>query len=205
MDARPDGELVRRYLDGQAAAFDALLARYGGPIYSYLLRLCGRPDEAEDLFQETMMRAIRGLSEGYREEGRFRPWLYRIAQRTAVDHLRKRRPLVSLDAPADTGADTVSLHEALADEGPSPFRNAAEREDWERLVRAAGKLSAEQQQVFWMRVLGELPFDEIAQALDCPLNTALGRMHDAVRKLRAALEESDDDLPWRTPCHEPTG
>lgn len=185
MDARSDAELVGRYLAGEAEAFDALLERHQDAVYGYLRRLTRDPDDAADLFQETMLRVIRHLRDKYAERGQFRSWLFRLAHHAAIDHLRRRRAHISLDA--DPPGDGLPWHERLADDNDSPFGAAVAAEDWRRLERAAAMLTREQQEVFWLRALGELSFQEIADTVGCPLNTALGRMHDAVRKLQTAM------------------
>lgn len=190
MDSRPDAVLVRAYRNGDAAAFDALLERHSGPLFGYLLRMVGHRDDAEDLFQETMVRVLHGIHDHYREENHFRAWLFRVAHHLTIDFLRRRRTHTSLDDPDAEGDGGVGRVEPV-DRGPSPFEHTADRQDWARVTAAVLLLTPEQQEIFWMRVVGELSFAEIAEALGCPLNTALGRMHDAVCKVRIALRETD--------------
>ena len=112
-------------------------------------------------------------------------WMWQIARNLLIDFRRKRKPNISLDA-AEEEEDQPLLETLIAPDA-SP-REVAERTDLaRRAMQAVGKLPAVQREVFLMRIQGDLPFNEIAQVLQIPLNTALGRMHDATTRLKQLM------------------
>lgn len=181
----PDGALLERLRRREPEAFRWLLDRYGGPLYSYLARRLRDPSAAEDLVGETLVRVLKHI-ERYEPRGRFSAWLFTIAHRLALDYsLRARnRPEGGLGGSAAEVREPVS-----AERGPEG--EAAGRELRERLERALAALPEEQREVFFLREYGGLSFAEIADAMDCPLSTALARMRYAVLKLRRDLEGFD--------------
>lgn len=183
-----DGALIRRYLDGDAQAFDELYRRHGPPLFAFLLVRCRDRARAEDLLQELFLRVVTHLPR-YRHSGRFRGWLFRIAHRLLIDEARRRGGvvLVSSDAPVGEGDRPTSLGESFA--GPERLQpeHAVERgEAADAAVRALARLSPAQREVFQLRQAG-VAFKEIAQLQGVSINTALGRMHDAVTNLRRQL------------------
>lgn len=187
-----DDELIAAYRSGRAEAFDELLRRYQGALFAYLVRMTGRRESAEDLFQETFLRLLRSLP-GYQSRGQFKPWLYRLATNLCIDHFRRqgRRAAVSLDAEKEDEARRIDL---LAASGARPDRATGEAQFLAALEAAIAALPENQRQVYLLRTVSELSFREIAEILDCPLGTALGRMHDALAKLRGMLGEEWLDL-----------
>lgn len=178
----PDQALLERLRRRDPEAFRWLLDRYGGPLFSYLARRLRDPSAAEDLVSEVLVRVLRHI-DGYQPRGRFSAWLFTIAHRLSLDHLDRTRgrtePLVG--DPAEEPASPEK----------GPEREAAGSELRERLERALNSLPEEQRQVFFLREYGGLSFAEIADAMDCPLSTALARMRYAVLKLRRDLEGFD--------------
>jgi len=177
-----DSALIRRYLNGDLSAFEALVERHQRPVFAYLLKMTGRKGDAEDIFQEMWMRALRHLS-SYKQKN-FRGWLFRIARNLVIDRARRARPDVSLDAPRENG---FPLSETMPASAPDPGEQAAHRQLAARIEAAVDTLPAEQKEVFVMRMQGGLPFREIATAQGVSINTALARMQYAVRKLRPLL------------------
>ena len=179
-----DQELVRRVQRGDSAAFDALVERHCGALFAYIRGMVASHEEAEDLYQETWTRVIRhGASF---KGGTVRGWIWRIAKNAVIDHSRRRKPDVSLDQPV--GEDGALLGDFLdTDEMSIPDRvDAADL--GQRIAACVAKLPEQQREVFMMRTVSDLSFKEIADILKVPLNTALGRMHYAVTRLRAALD-----------------
>jgi RNA polymerase sigma-70 factor (ECF subfamily) len=185
---RSDEELMRAFIHGEAEAFDLLLARHQRALHGYLLHAAGDRGRAEDLFQEVFLRVIRHRDR-FAAEGRFKPWLYRIARNAAIDaHRRGRlRMVASLDAPGRGEESPGSIGERVADPGADPAE-LAESAELRALVREAlDQLPAEQREVLLLRCDGELGFAEIAAIVGCPLETAKSRMRYALASLRRRL------------------
>lgn len=160
------------------------LEEFKGPLHSFLRRMAGET-AADDLFQEVFVKAL-AAAKSYQDRQRPSAWLFTIARRLAIDHLRRERPQVSLDQGAEEGA---SLAETLPGKDPRPEAALESSETRARVMRAIDSLPVDQREVFLMREHGGLSFKEISEALGIPLNTALGRMHYAVTKLRRDLEK----------------
>lgn len=159
--------------------FERLVERHGPGLFSYLLHRLGRREDAEDAYAEVFMRAWQGWGT-YQERGRRQAWLFTIAHRRVVDRAR---------------AAALRRAEALEGEAespePGPEREAAGAYARERIGRVLADLPPEQRDVFLMREYGGLSFKEVAEAMGCPLSTALARMRYAVLKLRASLGDLD--------------
>ena len=181
-ELRTDSELLFAFRKGDAAALTVLIARYQGQLHGYLRTMTGSPADADDLFQETWMRVIR--NPGSFRGGAFHAWLWRITRNLLVDRLRRRKPMVSLD---DTTADGTAYAELTPADGPEPGENAEAAELARRIAGAVGRLPPDQRDVFLLRTQAGLSFAEIAELRQVPLNTALGRMHYAIRRLRQEL------------------
>ena len=180
-----DAELLSRFAQGDPDAMDQLVARYRQALFSWLVGMTGNHADAEDLFQDVWFRVIRHA--GRFNDVSFRAWLWKIARNLLIDFRRKRKPDISLDAVENE--DDVPLVEQLTARDVNPAK-AVELDDMtKRVMRAVTRLPEVQRDVFLMRVQGDLSFSEIAKTLNIPLNTALGRMHDAMTKLKKMLAE----------------
>jgi RNA polymerase sigma-70 factor (ECF subfamily) len=181
-DALSDEALMRLVQDDRQDAFAALMRRYEGPVYNFLRRMAGSPDDAADLYQETFLRvyAHRRRYQGGRP---FRPWLYRIAANLASDRNRKRRrrPTVALEArPGHAARDVANGHSG-------PAERAAEREMADALAAAVASLPEKHRAVFLMARYQGMPYADIATALRIPVGTVKSRMNHAVKRLLADL------------------
>ncbi len=179
----PDADdltLAQAFRKGDAGAAAALVARHGRPLMNYLR---AQSPDAEDLFQEAWHRAIRHI--GSFKGGNFRAWLTVIARNCLIDAVRRKRPSVSLDA---ANADGWRLRDTLADPGEAAHARLTADEERQRIIACVQALPPAQREVFLLRTQQDLSFAEIAGLLGIPLNTALGRMHYAVTKLRRELE-----------------
>lgn len=176
-----DCDLVTRFRVGDDAALGVLFARYEGPVFRFLLSILRDHHKAEDALQETFVQALRKGGEA-NPEG-FRGWLFTVAHRQAMLQLRhaKRRPAATEEAVLCGVADDADAPETLT-----------ERADELRAVHELLTLLPEgQQAVIRLRVYDGLRFREVAERLGCPLNTALARMHDGLRRLRELWEGRD--------------
>ena len=178
-----DLELAHALRTGSGEAADQLVERHGRSLMAYLR---AKSPEAEDLYQETWLRAIRRI-ESFRG-GSFRAWLTVIARNCMIDQYRRRQPTFSLDARDGAGN---SLVDTLRDESPPAATRLAGEETRQRIGERIAALPPDQREVFLLRTQQELSFAEIARLLGIPLNTALGRMHYAVTRLRRELGMND--------------
>jgi RNA polymerase sigma-70 factor (ECF subfamily) len=174
-----DEALVKRLLGGQTQAGDELVRRYCGPLLRYLQHMVRSDQLAEELLQQTWVSVLDHVDRFDAGGGGFKAWVYRIATNKANDHWRFR----SREKAAGEGLKLVVEVQA-----PDAGANLETAEQVGRLRSAIEKLPENQRQVILLRYYSGLKFVEIAQTLGCPLNTALGRMHKAVQKLKQLLE-----------------
>lgn len=179
-----DPELIRRCLAGDHQAFHALYGRYRLQVYSYLGNMLpGDSHLVDDLFQQTWIRVLDNLDR-YEHRQRFLAWLFRIAHNLAVDHIRRR-----------SRHETVELDERLPDEEAGEAWENMDRDTLLRAVAAAtATLAPEQREVLALRQQG-MPFREIAELQNTNINTVLGRMHYAVKRLRRILGDYMTEVP----------
>ncbi len=183
-----DDALIDRYrVEGDVAALDLLVQRHATMLTRYLGSLLGSSADVDDAFQAVWFKIVR-RPEAYRRNN-FRGWLLRVAHNVAIDMYRRRRPDVSLDAENESGG---SLADILVSPAAGPRESAASSGVLALVAGLVEKLPEKQREVFVMRVAGEMTFREIAETLGVPINTALGRMHYAVTRLRAALADNPD-------------
>ena len=181
-----DEQLVKNYANGDSDAFDTLLARYQQKIYSYILFLVHDDEVADDLFQETFMKAIVTIRQGrYVESGRFSAWLTRIAHNLVIDKYRQDRNsnVISNDA-----SDADLFNDASLSDITVEMKMITEQSltDVGRLLK---ELPDNQKEVLYMRFYQDLSFKEIADAMGVSINTALGRMRYGLINLRKMVSE----------------
>ncbi|MCC6424413.1 MAG: sigma-70 family RNA polymerase sigma factor [Phycisphaerales bacterium] len=175
-----DEELVRAVRDGDGRAGDLLVRRHYQPLMRYLRRLGGSEHQAEELHQQTWVSVLDYLDRfDPTAAGGFKAWLFRIATNKANDHWRSQ----GRDKAAKNGLRLVTEQEA-----PQAGSRMEGSEQQQKLLRAIDALPDNQKQVLLMRYYSGLKFVEIAKSLGCPLNTALGRMHKAMLKLKQLME-----------------
>ncbi len=183
-----DEQLMERFAKGDPACIEELLRRHRGPLYGYLLRTLGRPDLAEDAFQEVFLKIIKGAKR-YKAKAKFKQWMYTIARNHCIDLSRrqKHRNTESLDRPAYDNQGESKLDQ-VASENPGPENGVLEKEKGQMLEQAIAGLEPDQKEVFLMREKLEMPFQEIADMVGIPINTAKSRMRYALTNLRKSLE-----------------
>jgi RNA polymerase sigma-70 factor (ECF subfamily) len=181
---------MERYRDGDAAAFEVLVTRHQGPVFRFFLRHVGDLETAEDLTQETFIRVVHNRA-GFRSGAKFTTWVYTIARNLSVDEMRRRRYRRhrSLDEPLPgrDGGRTRTLGDVVGDPTANTESGAADIETRAALERALGTLPTEQREVFCLREMGGLSFQEIADVVQCNENTVKSRMRYALERLHAAL------------------
>jgi RNA polymerase sigma-70 factor (ECF subfamily) len=176
-----DEALVRRLRDGQTAAGELLVRRHCGSLMRYLQRLAGSDHLAEELHQQTWASVLENL-ERFDPSlgGGFKAWMFRIATNKANDHWRSR----GREKNATDGLRLIS-----DDAAPQAGQGLENTEELGKLRAAIDLLPASQRQVLLLRYYSNLKFVQIAQILGCPLNTALGRMHKAMVRLKELMSQ----------------
>jgi RNA polymerase sigma-70 factor, ECF subfamily len=183
--AEPAGEtneaLALRLRDGDTSAGELLIKRFYVPLIRYLQRLSGNDQLAEELHQQTWLSVLDHIEkfDPRSTAGGFKSWLFRIATNKANDHWRSR----GREKSATAGLKLVSEEEM-----PAAGDRLESTEQQLKLQRAIQQLPESQRQVLMLRYYSDFKFVEIAEMLGCPLNTALGRMHKAIIKLRQLME-----------------
>jgi RNA polymerase sigma-70 factor, ECF subfamily len=194
MNNLSDEELIEIYRKREGEwqmAFELILKRYQGPLYSFILRMVKNQTVAEDLFQEVFVSIIKALP-SYRAENKLKSWIYRIANNLTIDHLRKtkRRKTSSIEEEIIQKNDrALRVEDILVSPEESPEKIIEKKELKKTLLECLEELTAEQKQVFLLKHQGGLSFKEIANVMKCPLNTALGRMNMAIKKIQKRLVE----------------
>lgn len=174
---------MMRYRYGELAAFDQLYRRHKDPLYRFLLRGCGQPDIAGELFQDVWARLIDSRGR-YQVSAKFTTWLYTLAHNRLVDHLRRQRPQLSLeDAEA---AAAPQLH-AAPERRPDAQAEAAERAGQLRAALAA--LPDDQRATFLLHEEGGLTLEQIASVSGVGRETIKSRLRYALAKLRRTLAD----------------
>lgn len=176
-----DDVLVERIRQGDLEQAQQLIRRHQPMLMRYLRRICGRDQIAEEIHQHAWLKVIENLQkfDGGGKSGGFKPWLFRIATNLVNDHWRSR----GRESNARQGIRLIAEQDA-----PAADHRLMMGEEEEKLRWAITQLPESQRQVLTLRYYGNLKFVEIAQLLGCPLNTALGRMHKAMLKLRELME-----------------
>jgi RNA polymerase sigma factor (sigma-70 family) len=174
MQVPTDARLLRRAAAGEERAFEAIFERYQAPLYRFCLSILGRPEDAQDALQNTMVKALRALP-GEKREIELRPWLYRVAHNESIEVLRKRHEAVELQPETVAGA-------------ADPGETAALRDRLRRLLDDLGQLPERQRSALVMRELGGLGFEQIGEAFETSAAVARQTIYEARLSLRQ-LEE----------------
>ena len=183
-----DQVLLNHYLSGDRSAISQLIERHSRRVKDYIHMMVKDRDVADDIFQETFIKAVRVIDEGrYTDNGKFLSWILRIAHNQVIDHFRAQRQNKSV-SESEAGYDvlgTLKLAERTVED-------AMVCEQIERDVRALVELlSAEQREVVMMRYFSGLSFKDIAEQTNVSINTALGRMRYALINLRRMIKEKN--------------
>ncbi|MCA9736542.1 MAG: sigma-70 family RNA polymerase sigma factor [Gemmatimonadota bacterium] len=185
-----DRELVTRALRGRESAFRELLERYERPIFSLILRMVRDRSLAEDLAQETFIRAFNALGR-YDPRYKFSSWIFKIANNLTIDHLRKRKlDTVSIDgSPHATSAEEQAQSRLTVEsDGESPQEFVENRELGAQIEEAIGRLRPEYRTAVLLRHVEGYAYEEIAQIMEIPLGTVKTYLHRARHELMGLLE-----------------
>lgn len=183
-----DEKLVKAYSEGNNLAFDVLLRRHQDRIFNYILRIIKNEDIANDIFQETFVKAIQTIRQGrYTENGKFPAWISRIAHNLIIDYYRQEKSENLQSADIDD-VDVLNRKELCEATIEDMIISDQIREDVKYLVEELPPL---QKEVLFMRYYQGLSFKEIAETTNVSINTALGRMRYAIINLRRIAAEKD--------------
>lgn len=182
-----DTQLVRHYISGEESAFEILLRRHKDRVFNYVLMTVRDRQLAEDIFQETFTKAIITLKGGkYNEEGKFLPWVMRIAHNLIIDTYRRNKKMPSVE-PKNEDHDIFASLNVFDKNVESEMIEDQIHTDIRKLITF---LPEEQREVIIMRHYEDLSFKEIADKTNVSINTALGRMRYALINLRRLIEEN---------------
>ena len=190
---------LHAYRRGDLDALARIVERTRKPLYRFILGMVGDPHTADDVFQDVWLRAVKGLHR-YKSK-KLLSWLFRIARNRIIDLSRKKKPDISLQHPLGGGETDATVETFLAGTGHSPSHEAGDRELGLRIRAALASLPPEQREVFALRMEADVPFKTIAELQNVSINTALGRMHYALKHLRETLAEDYQLL--LTPTQQP--
>lgn len=179
-----DSDLVSRYKNGSEEAFEELMSRHKSRVFTTIYLIVKDKYTAEDLLQDTFIKVVKTIKSGrYNEEGKFLPWVLRIAHNLAIDYFRKDRryPTIVMEDGSkvfntlEFAEDSIESHQIKSD------TNAL-------LKKLVQELPESQKEVLIMRHYMEMSFQDIAEATDVSINTALGRMRYALINLRKKMQ-----------------
>ena len=191
--SRTDRELIRAYRNGEDRAFETLLNRHQQGVFTKIHFVVRDEEVANDLFQDVWIKVVQILKTGrYVEEGKFGPWVMRIAHNAAIDHFRRNRKRRMVRP-----TDEFDIFDTLSNDAPSVEDRLVQEEILQELRQLIPSLPEEQQQVVQMRLEHNLSFKEIAEETDVSINTALGRMRYALINLRKMVEDQNLVLTLR--------
>lgn len=182
-----DSALVEQYLAGDEIALETLINRHSQRVYSFIFSKVFDKDIAEDIFQDTFIKVIKTLKRGaYNEEGKFLPWVMRIAHNLIIDHFRK-----SMRMPKFEGNDDFNIFSVISDNALNVERQIIKDQVEDDVRKLIKELPQDQQEVLIMRMYKDMSFKEISEITGVSINTALGRMRYAIINLRKIVEKNN--------------
>ena len=180
-----DSELISQYRNGSEAAFEMLVDKYKSRVFTTILMIVKDQGVAEDLLQDVFVKVVQTLnSDRYNEEGKFQPWLMRIAHNLAIDHFRKMKRYPSV--VMEDGSNIFNTLQ-FADDNVEELR--IKDETYALVQQLIDELPDTQKQVLIMRHYMDLSFQEISEQTGVSINTALGRMRYALINMRKKLQK----------------
>jgi RNA polymerase sigma-70 factor (ECF subfamily) len=181
----PDALLVKNYVEGDENALTILINRHQSKIFGFIYSKISDRDISNDIFQDTFIKVIRTLkTKSYNEEGKFLPWVMRIAHNLIIDHYRKNKKM-----PMFRETEEFSIFSIMSDDSLT-IENKIIREQVEiDLKKLIEELPADQKEVLVMRMYQDMSFKEISEITGVSINTALGRMRYALMNMRKVIDK----------------
>ena len=185
-----DQELVKKYLTGDNTSFEILLTRHKSRVFAFIMSKIKNRDITEDIFQDTFIKVINSLQKGkYNEEGKFLPWMMRIAHNLIIDHFRKESKMKNIRP-----TDDFNIFDVINDGNRGQDEEMIRKRVHADLNMLIQDLPEDQIEVLKMRYFEDMSFKEISQITGVSINTALGRMRYALINLRNLTKEQNIDL-----------
>ena len=186
-----DQQLVSLYIKGNEPALETLVHRHKRRLLSYIMTIANDRDLAEDVFQETFFKVINTLRKGqYNEEGKFLPWVERIAHNLLIDHFRKDNRMPTVSGGSNEDGEEFDIFDLIQNGDMNAEQVVEKRQVNKDLRKMVAKLPEDQREVLMMRHYYDMSFKEIAESTNVSINTALGRMRYALINLRKMIEEN---------------
>ena len=181
----PDALLVKSYVAGDETALSTLINRHQSKIYGFIYSKISDRDITDDIFQDTFIKVIKTLkSNSYNEEGKFLPWVMRIAHNLIIDHFRRNKKM-----PMFRETDEFSIFSIMTDNSMTIENQMISEQVEKDLKKIIEELPEDQKEVLVMRIYQDLSFKEISELTGVSINTALGRMRYALMNLRKVIEK----------------
>ena len=180
-----DSVLIKRYIDGDERALCTLVNRHNSRISGFIYSKVNNRNITEDIFQDTFIKVIRTLKRGtYSEEGKFLPWVMRIAHNLIIDYFRKTSRM-----PMFEGSDTFNIFSVVSDDELDMEKQMIKNQIDCDLNLLIEELPKDQKEVLLMRIYKDMSFKEISDCTGVSINTALGRMRYALINLRKVIDK----------------
>ena len=187
-----DQQLVNQYLNGNEAALEILIHRHKRRVFSYIFRIIKNRALSEDLFQDTFIKVVNTLRNGaYNEEGKFLPWVIRIAHNLIIDHFRKEKRISTVSTIKDEDGEDCDIFSIIKIKDNCTEDTMIKKQIYKDIRGLVEKLPGEQKEVLMMRHYYDMSFKEISEQTNVSINTALGRMRYALINLRKMIEENN--------------
>ncbi|NER11169.1 RNA polymerase, sigma subunit, ECF family [Muriicola jejuensis] len=181
-----DATLIRNYINGDEKAIELLINKHNQRLSSYIYSKVKDMTVTEDIFQDTFIKVISTFKRGtYNEEGKFLPWVMRIAHNLIIDHFRRNKRM-----PKYQGNQEFNIFSVLTDDKPNAERQLIKDQIDQDLEVLIEQLPKDQLEVLKMRIYQNMSFNEIAENTEVSINTALGRMRYALINLRKLIEKN---------------
>jgi RNA polymerase sigma-70 factor (ECF subfamily) len=182
-----DSLLIKRYCAGEEKALEILIHRHNQRLSSFIYSKVNDREITEDIFQDTFIKVIKTFKRGaYNEEGKFLPWVMRIAHNLIIDHFRRNSRMPMFD-----GAQSFNIFSVMGDDKLNIEKQLIKNQIYSDLNLLIQELPADQKEVLVMRMYQDMSFKEIAENTGVSINTALGRMRYALINLRKLIEQND--------------
>ncbi|MDJ0646092.1 MAG: sigma-70 family RNA polymerase sigma factor [Flavobacteriaceae bacterium] len=187
-----DNILVKNYMDGNERSLEILIGRHKQKIYGFIYSKIADADVVEDIFQDTFIKVINTLKAGkYNEQGKFLPWVMRIAHNLIIDHFRKEKRAATFK-----NTDEFDIFSVISDGSLNAEKQIIKDQVHHDVRRIVDELSEEQREVLMMRIYRDMSFKEIAEITGTSINTALGRMRYALINTRKIMERHNIALTY---------